>query len=132
MALGTLTLSSNTSGTDNTAIGNLALQNSVNTSDHVCCRQTGRLWDHRPSMIILSSATTLVCTVALARKVTVCYIDNIYGANVDDTDGIPVSCSSIPMEGWAQCPLPAGEFPVNLWRPASKPFPMPLSKPSLI
>ena len=77
VALGTLTLSSNTSGTNNTAIGNLALQNSV-TPATMLRRQTGRVWDHRPPIITLSSATTLVCTVALARKVQVLYRQHLW------------------------------------------------------
>jgi len=106
VALGTLTLSATPVGTDNTAIGNLALQNSANTSNHVC---VGRLavWDHRRQMIILSSGHHTGVPVAWPGMVSVCYIDNIYGANVDDTTGFPVSCSSIPMEVGTVPSLPA-------------------------
>src|SRR5439155_122470 len=87
VALGTLTLSSNTSGTDNTAIGNLALQNSVNTSNHVCVgRLAGSGITDVNDNIIIGHHTGVHSR--FGQEGEVCYIDNIYGANVDDTNGI--------------------------------------------
>jgi hypothetical protein len=83
VALGTLPLSSNTSGNNNTAIGNLALLNSVSASDHVA---VGRLAG--------SGITTVNNNIIIGhhsgvhsrfgQEDSVCYIGNIYGANVDD------------------------------------------------
>ena len=85
VALGTLALSSNTSGNDNTAIGNLALENSVNTSNHVA---VGRLAG--------SGITTVDNNIIIGhhngvhsrfgQEDNVCYIGNIWGANVDDCE----------------------------------------------
>jgi hypothetical protein len=87
VALGTLTLSSNTSGTDNTAIGNLALQNSVNTSNHVCVgRLAGSGITDVNNNIIIGHHTGVHSR--FGQEGDVCYIDNIYGANVDDMNGI--------------------------------------------
>jgi hypothetical protein len=86
VALGTLTLSSNTSGTDNTAIGNLALQNSVNTSNHVCVgRLAGSGITDVNDNIIIGHHTGVHSR--FGQEGEVCYIDNIYGANVDNTGG---------------------------------------------
>jgi hypothetical protein len=87
VALGTLPLSSNASGNNNTAIGNLALVNSVSTSDHVA---VGRLAG--------SGITTVDNNIIIGhhsgvhsrfgQEDNVCYIDNIYGKNVDDSGAV--------------------------------------------
>src|SRR6478752_5122795 len=87
VALGTLALSSNTSGNNNTAIGNLALDNSVSTSEHVA---VGRLAG--------SGITTVNNNIIIGhhngvhsrfgQEDNVCYIGNIWGANVDDMNGV--------------------------------------------
>src|SRR5205814_1467003 len=87
VALGTLALSSNTSGTDNTAIGNLALQNNVNTSNHVCLgRLAGFGITDVDNNIIIGHHTGVHST--FSQESDVCYIGNIYGSNVDDSNGI--------------------------------------------
>jgi hypothetical protein len=85
VAVGTLPLSSNTSGNNNTAVGNLALDNSISTSEHVA---VGRLAG--------SGITTVNNNIIIGhhdgvhsrfgQEDNVCYIGNIWGANVDDAN----------------------------------------------
>ena len=87
VALGTLALSSNSGGNNNTAIGNLALDNSASTSEHVA---VGRLAG--------SGITTVNNNIIIGhhngvhsrfgQEDNVCYIGNIWGANVDDMNGV--------------------------------------------
>src|SRR3954452_635317 len=87
VALGALPLSSNTTGNDNTAIGNLALVNSVITNEHVA---VGRLAG--------SGITTVNNNIIIGhhsgvhsrfgQQDNVCYIGNIWGATVDDTNPV--------------------------------------------
>lgn len=85
VALGTLSLSSNTSGNDNTAIGNLALTNSVNTSEHVVVgRLAGSGITTVNNNIIIGHHTGVHSR--FGQENNVCYIDNIYGANVDNAN----------------------------------------------
>ncbi|PWT78738.1 MAG: hypothetical protein C5B58_14885 [Acidobacteria bacterium] len=87
VALGTLPLSSNTSGNNNTAIGNLALQNSGTTSDHVCVgREAGSGITSVNNNIIIGHHNGVHSR--FGEEGDVCYIGNIYGANVDDSNGI--------------------------------------------
>jgi hypothetical protein len=85
VALGTLPLASNTTGNDNTAIGNLALLISVSTSNHVA---VGRL---AGSGITIANNNIIIghhngVHSRFGEEDGVCYIDNIYGANVDDAN----------------------------------------------
>jgi hypothetical protein len=87
VALGTLPLSSNTNGNNNTAIGNLALFNSVGTNDHVA---VGRL---AGSGITIANNNIIIghhngVHSRFGEEDNVCYIGNIWGANVDNMDGL--------------------------------------------
>ena len=87
VALGTLSLASNTSGNDNTAIGNLALQISGTTSGHVAVgRLAGSGITTANNNIIIGHHNGVHSR--FGEEDGVCYIGNIWGANVDDTDGI--------------------------------------------
>ena len=105
MALGSLSLSSNTSGNNNTTVGSSALENSVATSRHVMIGSRGWIWDHASSITTLSSATILVCTVALVRKITSAISATSMVRTLTTSARLPVWCSSIRMEDWAQCAL---------------------------
>jgi len=84
-ALGTLPLSSNTSGNDNTAIGNLALRNNVSNSDHVAVgRLAGSEITSVDNNIIIGHHNGVHST--FGQEDNVCYIGNIWGARVDDSD----------------------------------------------
>ena len=65
------------------------------------CRQDGRVWDHHGNNNIIIGHHTGVHS-RFGQEDDVCYIDNIYGATVDDATAAIVW--SIPMEDWAQCP----------------------------
>jgi hypothetical protein len=87
VALGTLTLSSNTNGNNNTAIGNLALQNSVNTSEHVVVgRLAGSGITSVNNNIIIGHHSGVHSR--FHQEDNVCYIGNIWGANVDNMGGV--------------------------------------------
>jgi hypothetical protein len=87
VALGTLALAGNTSGNNNTAIGNLALENSVSTSNHVCVgRLAGSGLTTANNNIIIGHHDGVHSR--FGQEDNVCYIGNIWGANVDDTNGI--------------------------------------------
>ncbi len=83
VALGSLSLSSNTSGNNNTTIGNPALQNSVTTSDHVALgRMAGSGITTVDNNIIIGHHSGVHSR--FGQEDNVCYIGNIYGANVDN------------------------------------------------
>jgi hypothetical protein len=87
VALGSLSLSSNTSGNNNTIIGSLALENCVSTNRHVAVG-TGA-----GSGITIADYNIIVghhsgVHSRFGQENNVCYIGNIYGANVDDSNGI--------------------------------------------
>jgi hypothetical protein len=94
VALGTLPLSSNTTGSDNTAIGDLALQNSVSTSNHVIIgRLAGSGITSASNNIIIGHHNGVHSR--FQQEDNVCYIGNIWGANVDN--GNPVGPAQIVM-----------------------------------
>jgi len=110
VAVGTLPLSSNTSGSNNTAVGDLALQNSVNTSNHVCVgRLAGSGITDVNDNIIIGHHTGVHSR--FGQEGEVCYIDNIYGANVDDTDGISRIVLVDPDGRLGTMPIAAGGIP---------------------
>jgi hypothetical protein len=87
VALGTLALSRNTSGNNNTIIGNLALENSVVPSNHVALgRMAGRGITIVDNNIIIGHHNGVHSR--FGQEDNVCYIGNIYGANVDDAGGV--------------------------------------------
>jgi hypothetical protein len=110
VGLGTLSLSKNTSGNNNTAIGNLALQNSETTSDHVAI---GRLAG--------SGITTVNNNIIIGhhngvhsrfgQEDNVCYIGNIWGANVDNTGGVAQVVLVDPDGRLGTIPIPVGGIP---------------------
>jgi hypothetical protein len=86
VAVGTLSLATNTTGNNNTAIGNLALTNAT-TSGHVCVgRLAGSLITAASNKISIGHHTGIHST--FGQEDNVCYIGNIYGANVDDANPI--------------------------------------------
>jgi hypothetical protein len=87
VALGSLSLSSNTSGNNNTIIGSLALENCVSTNRHVAVGTMAG------SGITIADYNIIVghhsgVHSRFGQENNVCYIGNIYGANVDDSNGI--------------------------------------------
>ena len=83
MALGTVSLSSNTSGFNNTTIGTSALENCVSTSRHVV------LGTGAGSGITIVDDNIIIghhsgVHSRFGQEDNVCYIGNIYGANVDN------------------------------------------------
>ena len=87
VAFGTLPLSRNTSGNNNTAIGNLALENSVVPSNHVALgRMAGRGITIVDDNIIIGHHSGVHSR--FGQQDHVCYIGNIYGANVDNFGGV--------------------------------------------
>ena len=110
VALGAFPMSkTNTSGNNNTAIGSLALENSATTSGHVAVgRRPGpglppALTLSCPSIIMLSSAIFLVCTVCLVRTMTGALSAT---SMVRRFPALRLSSWwSIPMEDWARSPL---------------------------
>src|SRR5205814_5471249 len=87
VALGHLSLSSNTNGNNNTAIGNLALQNSVSTSEHVVVgRLAGSGITSVNNNIIIGHHSGVHSR--FHQEDNVCYIGNIWGANVDNMGGV--------------------------------------------
>ena len=92
-ALGVRAMEFNVDGADNTALGNLALNSSVSTTDHVC---VGRLAGQ--------SITTANNNVIVGHHSGVhsvfgeisdrCFIDNIFGAPVDDATALFVLVDS--------------------------------------
>ena len=90
VAVGTLPLSSNTSGNNNTAIGNLALEISESTSGNVAIgRGAGDGITTANNNIIIGRGPGMLGSGVHSRfgqEDNVCYIGNIYGANVDDSE----------------------------------------------
>jgi hypothetical protein len=83
VAFGTLPLSRNTSGDNNTAIGNQALQNSVAPNDHVVIGTlAGSGITIVDNNIIIGHHSGVHSR--FGQQDNVCYIGNIYGANVDN------------------------------------------------
>ena len=83
VALGTVSLSSNTSGFNNTSIGTSALENCVSTSRHVV------LGTGAGSGITIVDDNIIIghhsgVHSRFGQEDHVCYIGNIYGANVDN------------------------------------------------
>jgi hypothetical protein len=110
VALGTLALSSNTSGNNNTAIGNLALLNSGSTSEHVAVgREAGLLITDVDNNIIIGHHTGVHSR--FGQENNVCYIGNIYGANVDDMGGIAQIVYVDPDGRLGTVPCPADGCP---------------------
>jgi hypothetical protein len=120
VALGTLSLSSNTSGNNNTAIGNLALLDSVSTNDHVAVgREAGSGITTANNNIIIGHHNGVHSR--FGEEDNVCYIGNIYGANVDDTNGISrlvlvdpdgrLGTVAVPVGGNPGKPSPKGVLP---------------------
>ncbi|PYJ39314.1 MAG: hypothetical protein DME84_02245 [Verrucomicrobia bacterium] len=110
VALGALPLASNTSGSNNTAIGDLALQNSVNTSNHVCVgRLAGSGITSVNNNIIIGHHTGVHSR--FGQEDSVCYIDNIWGKNVDDTGGIAQMVFVDPDGRLGTVLMPAGGNP---------------------
>ncbi len=82
VALGSLSLSSNTSGNNNTTIGSLALDNCVSTSRHVAVgTMAGSGITIVDNNIIIGHHSGVHSR--FSQEDNVCYIGNIYGANVD-------------------------------------------------
>ena len=117
-----------------------ALENSVGTSDHVAVGTlAGSGITIVDNNIIIGHHSGVHSR--FGQEDNVCYIGNIYGANVDNFGcGCPYGATSIPMEGWAQCPL-SYSYPYSFRRnpgksspkaSSPKPFPTPPSKPCLI
>ena len=135
VALGTLSLSSNTSGFNNTTIGSLALENSVSTSRHVVVGTgAGSGITIVDDNIIIGHHSGVHSR--FGQEDNVCYIGNIYGANVDDFGGVARMVfvdpdgrlGTVPI---APTPTPVGA--VNLPQASSpKPFPTLPGKPCLI
>jgi hypothetical protein len=87
VAFGDLSLSTNTSGNDNTVIGSLALENSVATSHHVVIgRMAGSGVTIVDNNIIIGHHSGVHSR--FGQQDNVCYIGNIYGANVDNFAGV--------------------------------------------
>jgi hypothetical protein len=87
VAFGTLSLSRNTSGNNNTIIGNLALENSVAPSGHVTVgRMAGSGITIVDNNIIIGHHSGVHSR--FGQEDSVCYIGNIYGANVDNFAGV--------------------------------------------
>ncbi len=87
VAFGTLALSRNTSGNNNTIIGNLALGNSVAPNTHVTVgRMAGSGITIVDNNIIIGHHSGVHSR--FGQENNVCYIGNIYGANVDDAGGV--------------------------------------------
>ena len=87
VALGSLSFSSNTSGFNNTIIGSPALENCVATNRHVAVGSMAgsgiTIVDYN---IIIGHHSGVHSR--FGQENNVCYIGNIYGANVDDSNGI--------------------------------------------
>ena len=84
VALGALPLSRNTSGNNNTTIGSPALENSVATSNHVAVgRMAGSGITIVDNNIIIGHHSGVHSR--FGQEDNVCYIGNIYGANVDNS-----------------------------------------------
>src|SRR5262249_11948374 len=87
VALGNLPLSSNTSGDNSTAIGSEAIENSVSTGDHVVIgRMAGSGITIVEDNIIIGHHSGVHSR--FGEEDHVCYIGNIYGANVDDAGAV--------------------------------------------
>jgi hypothetical protein len=87
VALGTLPLSRNTSGDNNTILGSPALENSVSTSNHVAVgRMAGSGLTIVDNNIIIGHDSGMHSR--FGQEDNVCYIGNIYGANVDNFAGV--------------------------------------------
>ncbi|HEY4272783.1 MAG TPA: hypothetical protein VGM65_12330 [Candidatus Udaeobacter sp.] len=108
VALGSLSLSSNTSGDNNTAIGSLALDNCISTNRHVVVGAGAG------SGITIADYNIIIghhsgVHSRFGQENNVCYIGNIYGANVDDSNGIarPVLVDPDGRLGTVRCPADA-------------------------
>jgi Alpha-galactosidase, CBM13 domain len=87
VALGTLSLSSNTSGDNNTTIGSPALDNSVATNRHVVVgTMAGSGITIVDNNIIIGHHSGVHSR--FGQEDNVCYIGNIYGANVDNSGAV--------------------------------------------
>src|SRR5207249_9086020 len=87
VAFGTVSLSSNTSGFNNTSIGTSALESCVSTSRHVV------LGTGAGSGITIVDDNIIIghhsgVHSRFGQEDHVCYIGNIYGANVDNFGGV--------------------------------------------
>jgi hypothetical protein len=110
VAVGTLSLSSNTTGNDNTAIGNLALENSAITSEHVCVgRLAGSLITTAANNIIIGHHNGVHSR--FGQEDNVCYIGNIWGANVDNLNGVARMVFVDPDGRLGTVPVAAGPNP---------------------
>ena len=86
-ATGYFALMNNTTGGSNTALGWEALQSSVTTSDHVALgSMAGSGITSVDNNIIIGHHSGVHSR--FGQESNVCYIGNIYGANVDDSGGI--------------------------------------------
>jgi hypothetical protein len=87
VALGSLSLSSNTSGNNNTTVGTLALENCVSTSRHIAVGTMAG-----PGITIVDNNIIIGHHSGVhsrfGQEDNVCYIGNIYGANVDDAGAV--------------------------------------------
>jgi hypothetical protein len=125
-ALGVRPLASNIDGNNNTAIGNLALTSNVST-------RTTWPWADWPGVVspppitISSLATSLVCTVFLARKMTGALSTTSLESRLVTRRSR--SYSSIPMEDWARSRL-MHPIRVDFLPKASSPKPFPTPRPS--
>ena len=115
VALGALPLSSNTIGNNNTAIGNLALVNSVNTSEHVAIgRLAGSGITSVNNNIIIGHHSGVHSS--FGQENNVCYIDNIWGANVDNANPLgPAQVVLVDPDGRL------GTMPVSVGGSSGKP-----------
>jgi hypothetical protein len=112
VALGALPLSSNTTGIDNTAIGNLALVNSVTTSEHVVVgRLAGSGITTANNNIIIGHHSGVHSR--FNQEDNVCYIGNIWGANVDNGNPVgPALMVLVDPDGrLGTMPVPVGGNP---------------------
>src|SRR5206468_8086732 len=112
VALGHLSLSSNTNGNNNTAIGNLALQNSVSTSEHVVVgRLAGSGITSVNNNIIIGHHSGVHSR--FHQEDNVCYIGNIWGANVDNANPVgPALMVLVDPDGRVgTMPVPVGGNP---------------------
>jgi len=110
VALGSLSLSSNTSGDNNTTIGSLALDNCVSTSQHVAVgTMAGSGITIVGNNIIVGHHSGVHSR--FGQEDNVCYIGNIYGANVDDAGAVARIVLVDPDGRLGTVPVPEGGNP---------------------
>jgi hypothetical protein len=110
VALGALPLSSNTTGNNNTAIGNLALVDSVTTSEHVVVGRLAGSGITTANNNIIIGHHSGVHSV-FGQEDNVCYIGNIWGANVDAASALMVLVD--PDGRLGTMPVPVGGNPIS-------------------